>query len=281
MTKAKRYLKSLSWVCFLVILIISSYPVLAESVPAASSETSSTGNIQNTYKTGLYKVDGTLKYYENGEFKRVTGVVKKPSNGKLYYVKDGIYTKKFTGVAQLINTKKRYVVHKGKVDLKANGLICAEEYSNGWYIPRMVLYKVKKGKLTGKAALPKVSKSVKGADKNTQARNVAKKIVKKIIGYNKEQKIEQAAKIVSIYSSKARYTMKGKDYSTAYGVFVKGEYSCAGSTRALGMLLDLMGYKWKHVNENQYKHQWVELKIKGKKAWADGQVGEIGYGKRF
>ena len=283
MQKYKVHMKCLLWVCVLLILIMSSSPVFAEVSSGASSETPSAENTQNAYKTGLYKVGGTLKYYEEGAFKSVTGLVKKPSGGKLYYVKDGVYAKKFTGVAQLINTNKYYVVHKGKADLKANGLLCVKEYkySNGWYTPKMVLYKVKKGKLTKKAALPKLSKSVKGADKNTQAKNVARKIVKNIIGYNKEQKIDQAAKIVSLYSNKARYTMKGKDYSTAYGVFVKGEYSCAGSTRALGMLLDLMGYKWKHVNANQYKHQWVELKINGKKAWADGQIGEIGYGKRF
>ena len=37
--------------------------------------------------------------------------------------------------------------------------------------------------------------------------------------------------------------------------------------------------KGKHVHRNQYRHQWVELKLDGKKGWADGQLGVAGYGK--
>lgn len=37
--------------------------------------------------------------------------------------------------------------------------------------------------------------------------------------------------------------------------------------------------KGKHVHRNQYRHQWVELKLDGKKGWADGQIGVAGYGK--
>ena len=71
--------------------------------------------------------------------------------------------------------------------------------------------------------------------------------------------------------------MAGKDYCTAYGVFIKGEYSCAGSTRALGLVLTCMGYQWKHINENQYSHQWCELNIDGRVVVADGQTGQVGY----
>ena len=70
----------------------------------------------------------------------------------------------------------------------------------------------------------------------------------------------------------------GSDYYTAYGVFIKGESSCAGCTRALGMVLEEMGYSWKHVNENQWTHQWVELTMDGQVGYADGQVGLAGYG---
>lgn len=40
------------------------------------------------------------------------------------------------------------------------------------------------------------------------------------------------------------------------GVFVDGVYTCAGTTRALGRVLDYMGYGWQHVNENKWVHQW-------------------------
>lgn len=86
-----------------------------------------------------------------------------------------------------------------------------------------------------------------------------------------------AAHIVSHFRKFCTYTMSGKDYSTAYGVFVKGEYSCAGSTRALGLVLTCMGFQWRHINENQYDHQWCELTIDGRTVVADGQTGKVGY----
>ncbi len=115
--------------------------------------------------------------------------------------------------------------------------------------------------------------------KYNQARAVAEEIAAGITGSNDLERVYQAAQIVADYSSRATYTMEGKDYATAYGVFIKGEYSCAGSTRALGMLLECMGYSWKHVNENQYTHQWVEVTMDGQKGWADGQIGMAGYGE--
>ncbi len=115
--------------------------------------------------------------------------------------------------------------------------------------------------------------------KYNQARAVAEELAAGITGSNDLERVYQAAQIVADYSSRATYTMEGKDYATAYGVFIKGEYSCAGSTRALGMLLECMGYSWKHVNENQYTHQWVEVTMDGQKGWADGQIGKAGYGE--
>lgn len=71
--------------------------------------------------------------------------------------------------------------------------------------------------------------------------------------------------------------MDGRDYRTPFGVFVKGEYSCAGATRALGLALTCMGYEWQHINENQYSHQWLELTMDGQRGWADGQNGIANY----
>ena len=93
------------------------------------------------------------------------------------------------------------------------------------------------------------------------------------------ERVTQAARYVAMFcQNRCTYTMEGKDYSTAYGVFVKGEYSCAGSTRALGLVLTKMGLQWKHVNENQYTHQWCEVTMDGQVGYADGQIGYVGYG---
>lgn len=122
---------------------------------------------------------------------------------------------------------------------------------------------------------PKLSKK---DEKYNQALEVAWQIANSITGDSDLEKVAQAAYIVSLYCADATYTMEGKDYRTAYGVFIKGEYSCAGSTRALGMVLNCMGYAYEHANENQYTHQWCILNMDGQTGFADGQVGWAGYG---
>ncbi len=88
-----------------------------------------------------------------------------------------------------------------------------------------------------------------------------------------------AAYVVACLCSYCEYSMEGREYSQAYGVFISGVYSCAGSCRALGLVLSCMGYEWTHVNANQYTHQWLELEIDGIQGFADGQIGMAGYGE--
>lgn len=117
-------------------------------------------------------------------------------------------------------------------------------------------------------------------DKEKQAAAVAKEIISNIpADATDEEKIQYAASAAAHYSSQATYTSEGTDYATPYGVFVKGEYTCAGSTRALGLLLDYLGYDWKHANEGLWTHQWCIVYVNGEKAWADGQIGMCGYGE--
>lgn len=117
------------------------------------------------------------------------------------------------------------------------------------------------------------------AEKKAMALKVARKIADSITPGTDLERVSQAARIVSAYCSQCIYTTEGKDYRQAYGVFVKGEYSCAGATRALGMVLECMGYKWEHANENKWAHQWCILIMDGQTAFADGQIGLVGYGE--
>lgn len=114
--------------------------------------------------------------------------------------------------------------------------------------------------------------------KKEQARAVAQQIADSIGPGTDLERVGMAAAIVSDYCDRATYTTSGSDYCEAYGVFIKGEYSCAGATRALGMVLECMGYQWQHVNENQWAHQWCILEMDGETGWADGQIGWAGYG---
>lgn len=115
--------------------------------------------------------------------------------------------------------------------------------------------------------------------RQSKARAVAEELAAAIPDGTDWERVSIAAAVVAEYCSCGVYTMDGEYYDTAYGVFIKGEYSCAGATRALGMLLECMGYSWTHVNENLYTHQWVEVYMDGQLGWADGQLGIADYGE--
>ena len=116
--------------------------------------------------------------------------------------------------------------------------------------------------------------------KGDQSLAIARSIAAGIHGSCDLEKVCRAAQIVSDYCSRAVYTTSDPDYCNPYGVFVKGVYTCAGATRALGLVLDCMGYQWEHVNENSWQHQWCKLTMDGRIGWADGQVGSAEYGIR-
>ena len=94
---------------------------------------------------------------------------------------------------------------------------------------------------------------------------------------------DKVATAASVSASFCRECAYGQDserhYRSPYGVYVGKVFTCAGATRALGRILDYMGYSWTHANENEYKHQWCILKMDGKTGYADGQGYYVGYGK--
>lgn len=121
------------------------------------------------------------------------------------------------------------------------------------------------------------------AEKSAMALAVAKQIVAKVdqqlgTGAADLDRVGLAAAYVAGYSQSCVYSSEDKDYRTAYGVFCKGVYTCSGSTRAMGLVLECMGFQWSHANENQNTHQWCILTMDGQKGYADGQVGLVGYG---
>ncbi len=118
------------------------------------------------------------------------------------------------------------------------------------------------------------------SSKKAQAMAVAQQIAANIGPGTDLERITKAAQIVNGYCAKGTYTTSGNNYYEAYGVFIAGEYSCAGATRALGMVLDCMGYSWEHANPNQWTHQWCIINnMDGQRGWADGQAGIAGYGE--
>ena len=97
--------------------------------------------------TGLYLVDGTWQYYENGVFTEATGLVQRPDNKKWFYVKDGIYTKA-TGLTQRVDNGKWYYVQNGAYT-KVTGVV--RRIDNGkWFYVKDGVYT----KATGLAQRP-------------------------------------------------------------------------------------------------------------------------------
>ncbi len=100
-----------------------------------------------------------------------------------------------------------------------------------------------------------------------KAYNAAAKIVKPLLGKSKqEQLVGIMTGLREYFDNNMTYSMSAPHYNDPYGYFIKKSASCAGCARATGLCLSMLGFKYEHVNENQYTHQWARVKI-GKKYW--------------
>lgn len=222
-------------------------------------------------KTGWLE-QGSSWYYLNPDGTMAEGWTN--DNGTWYYMNPDSGT--MTTGWQLIDENWYYLGKKGamvtgwfKLDndwyyCDSNGVMAANTFVDGCYINRNGIW-------------------IEDAEeaKTEQALAVAWDITDFVNSLNLQTDVERvdlAGYIVSQYCAQATYTMSGDNYDKAYGVFIVGEFSCAGATRALGMVLDCMGYEWEHVNEHLYTHQWCRLTMDGQIGWADGQIG-AGYGE--
>lgn len=115
--------------------------------------------------------------------------------------------------------------------------------------------------------------SASSASSSSKSKTSKKKPIKEV------EKVAYAAGIVKAYCNLGTYTTEGKIYRTAYGVFIGGEYSCAGATRALGLILDYLGISWVHKNINSWEDQWCQVIVDGKEGYGDGITATAGYGK--
>ena len=114
------------------------------------------------------------------------------------------------------------------------------------------------------------------------ARSIAKEIIADKSLNTDLKKVREATRSVARFCSACTYGNDEKRYyRSPYGVFVAGVFTCAGATRALGRVLDFMGYDWQHVNENQWAHQWCILEMDGQIGFADGQGGMADYGEHY
>ncbi|WP_022774996.1 hypothetical protein [Butyrivibrio sp. AE2015] len=133
-------------------------------------------------------------------------------------------------------------------------------------------------------------KSKKNTNNSNNASNVP--VVSEI------QMVAYATGIVQAYCNAGRELTQdevkktnSKVYRTAYGVFCAHEFTSAGATRALGLILDYLDatiqqnnpgaapLKWVHVNANTWAQQYCQIACDNHEAYADGILGIAGYGK--
>lgn len=274
----------------MIISTVASMPIYAEvgnngadNVTSISTEkdygTDSVWTEENNDNDRIvsdWDIIGKKTYYYNSKGEKVTGF-QKIEGDTYYFDKEGVMQ---TGW-KTISKKKYYFSKKGVMQIGLKKIGKNKYYfledgvmsDCGIYKNYIISYTGKCYKIPDK----------KTGNKTADAKRVAK-LIAKCCGANKKgmkdlERVGRAAYAVSGFCSKCKYTMSGPNYSEAYGVFIAKEYSCAGATRALGLVLDCMGYKWKHVNENQYSHQWLTLTMDKKKGYADGMGGFAGYGK--
>ena len=93
-------------------------------------------------------------------------------------------------------------------------------------------------------------------------------------------KVRHGSSITQIVNGQLVTTMV-PGYNRPFGTMITHYSSCAGDTRAMGLVLEYMGFEWYHVNADQWDHQWcVVYDVDGQTAYADpSNLGLVGYGE--
>ena len=225
------------------------------------------GRMQSSFRGFVKHTSGTWYYIEGGKMQSNYTGLGKHTTGTWYYTVKGKMQGDYTGLAKH-TTGTWYYVELGRWIPNFSGMV---EY-NGKYYP------VRNGK---KAGSGKTVSQMSTSELREAAQTIAKWIAADAKDYSSDkwEQAAYAAALVSVFCEYSEYTTEGKYYREAWGPFVVGEYSCAGATRATGMVLDYLGISWTHANANQWTHQWCNITINGVKGWADGQIGEAGIGE--
>lgn len=108
------------------------------------------------------------------------------------------------------------------------------------------------------------------------AYNAALSIVEPLVGLSREEQVKGifASLRAMADNGTVTYSETAPHYNDAYGYFVTHQASCAGSTRATGLCLNMLGMSYVHVNENKWDHQYCRVNINGEN-WAVDPYGYV------
>lgn len=115
------------------------------------------------------------------------------------------------------------------------------------------------------------------------AKAEAKRVVNNIItsGMTKREKAEAICyyitSTVSVQTNQSSEAYKTNYGNEAYAALVLKKAACSGRCKAVTLLCDAAGLESKHINQNQWTHQWNEVKIDdGTWIVIDAQIGYVG-----
>ncbi len=129
----------------------------------------------------------------------------------------------------------------------------------------------------------KTSSSSTKAGRLALAKAEAKRVIKKIIKSNmtKEKKAEAICyyitNTVSVQQNQSSEAYKTNYGNEAYAALILKKAACSGRCKAVTLLCDAAGLKSKHINANQWTHQWNKVQIDdGSWLVIDSQIGFVG-----
>lgn len=97
-------------------------------------------------------------------------------------------------------------------------------------------------------------------DEFRQAYDAALKIITPLAEMSKQNQLQGVyAALRYMAEYELSYSTDVPHYNDPYGYFVNKVASCAGSARATGLCLNMLGIPYEHVNENKWLHQWCRV----------------------
>ncbi len=106
-------------------------------------------------------------------------------------------------------------------------------------------------------------------DEMAQAYDIALRIVAPYANKSRTEQLQGIYKYLRgmVDDGLMSYSMSSEHYNDPYGYLVQHTASCAGSVRATGLCLSILGIPYEHVNENQYSHQWARVQMEDGSYW--------------
>lgn len=94
--------------------------------------------------------------------------------------------------------------------------------------------------------------------------NAALPIAKELSGLKLEEQLKLLTLLIrDYYEKKVTYSTKEPHFLDAYGFLITHKASCQGSTCATGLILNILGIEYEHINHNLWKHQWCRVNVNG------------------